>query len=310
MTTGTENGDSLLTIGQVVELLSADFPDITHSSLRFLEREGLIEPNRTAGRHRLFPPDQVERIRSIKVWQAERLSLADIRERLVQADHLPGAAQIAEAFFDLAIAGERSAAQRLILEAAELGTPLVTIFDDILRPVLRETGERWMRNEITVGQEKEISAFCRDLIAHLGSRHRNTLIEDHATLVAACVEGENHELGLRMVTSLLRSAGHLVHYLGPSVEPAFLIERITARQPDLVLLAAMREERLPAMNAAISAIEANHDLGQPLIVAGGAGVPRDWKPTSDHVVVVASPTLAGIVDQIEGLLADRAVQAR
>jgi len=38
----------LMSIGEVLGQLRADFPDVTISKLRFLEAEGLVEPQRTA----------------------------------------------------------------------------------------------------------------------------------------------------------------------------------------------------------------------------------------------------------------------
>ena len=46
-----------------------------------LEREGLLTATRTPGGHRLYAPHDVERIRQIKAWQAQRLSLEQIHQR-------------------------------------------------------------------------------------------------------------------------------------------------------------------------------------------------------------------------------------
>src|SRR5688572_29613145 len=77
-----EQDNSLLSIGQAVKLLSREFPDVTASSLRFLEREGLLTPLRRDGGHRLYSPDDMLRVRRIKQLQAERISIKEIRERL------------------------------------------------------------------------------------------------------------------------------------------------------------------------------------------------------------------------------------
>src|SRR5918994_1762396 len=74
--------DALLSIGSVVSELQRSYPDVSHSSLRFLEREGLITAVRTPGGHRLYSPADIERIRQIKTWQAQRLYLDQIRQRL------------------------------------------------------------------------------------------------------------------------------------------------------------------------------------------------------------------------------------
>lgn len=40
-------GDELLSIGAVLTFLRDDFPEVTISKIRFLEAEGLVEPQRT-----------------------------------------------------------------------------------------------------------------------------------------------------------------------------------------------------------------------------------------------------------------------
>src|SRR3712207_9189030 len=84
-----EPANDLLPIGSVVAELRRSYPDVSHSSLRFLEREGLITAVRTPGGHRLYRPADVERIRQVKGGQAQRVSLDEIRQRLPAVAPLP-----------------------------------------------------------------------------------------------------------------------------------------------------------------------------------------------------------------------------
>ena len=74
------------TISQVAEMLDSEFPDLTVSSLRFLEKEGLVTPGRTAGGHRRYTQADVERVRFIKEMQRRFCPLNLIRETLRQAN--------------------------------------------------------------------------------------------------------------------------------------------------------------------------------------------------------------------------------
>ena len=56
---------STLTIGDVLNRLQDDFPDITASKIRFLETEGLVEPDRTPGGYRKFTDEDIERLRYV-----------------------------------------------------------------------------------------------------------------------------------------------------------------------------------------------------------------------------------------------------
>ena len=78
---------STLTIGDVLNRLQDDFPDITASKIRFLETEGLVEPDRTPGGYRKFTDGDIERLRYVLRAQRDRyLPLAVIREELKRLD--------------------------------------------------------------------------------------------------------------------------------------------------------------------------------------------------------------------------------
>ena len=51
---------SHLSIGEVLGLLLEEFPDVTISKIRFLESQGLIDPERTPSGYRKFYEDDVE----------------------------------------------------------------------------------------------------------------------------------------------------------------------------------------------------------------------------------------------------------
>ena len=72
-----------LSIGEVLGLLQAEFPDVTISKIRFLESQGLIDPERTPSGYRKFYDTDVQRLRSIlRMQRDEYLPLKVIRDRL------------------------------------------------------------------------------------------------------------------------------------------------------------------------------------------------------------------------------------
>ncbi|MDP9817959.1 transcriptional regulator FtsR [Spirilliplanes yamanashiensis] len=79
-----------MTIGEVLGHLRADFPDTTISKLRFLEAEGLVEPQRTASGYRKYSWDDVDRLRFVLTAQRDQyLPLKVIREQLETRDAGP-----------------------------------------------------------------------------------------------------------------------------------------------------------------------------------------------------------------------------
>ena len=78
---------SHLSIGEVLSLLREEFPDVTISKIRFLESQGLVDPERTPSGYRKFYEPEVERLRWILRQQREHfLPLKVIRGRLTEQE--------------------------------------------------------------------------------------------------------------------------------------------------------------------------------------------------------------------------------
>ncbi len=78
---------AFMSIGEVLAQLRQDFPDITISKIRFLEAEGLVEPERTASGYRKFSREDVGRLRYVLSAQRDQyLPLRVIKEHLDAID--------------------------------------------------------------------------------------------------------------------------------------------------------------------------------------------------------------------------------
>lgn len=94
----------LVTIGQVLALLTPEFPELTQSKLRFLEDNGLVTPQRTDSGYRKFNEADVERLKLILELQRDRyLPLKVIGQFLADFD----------AGRSVALPGDASKANRL-----------------------------------------------------------------------------------------------------------------------------------------------------------------------------------------------------
>jgi DNA-binding transcriptional MerR regulator len=76
-----------LSIGEVLSLLQEEFPDVTISKIRFLESQGLLDPERTPSGYRKFYEADIERLRWILTQQRENfLPLKVIKDRLDEVE--------------------------------------------------------------------------------------------------------------------------------------------------------------------------------------------------------------------------------
>jgi DNA-binding transcriptional MerR regulator len=102
-----------LSIGEVLAELSDEFPDITISKIRFLESQGLVNPERTPSGYRKFYANDLTRLRWILYQQKEHfLPLKVIKERL---DELPPGGE--DRLFDTVDAETADGTERVASEA-------------------------------------------------------------------------------------------------------------------------------------------------------------------------------------------------
>src|SRR6266508_4707279 len=87
-----------MSIGEILVMLKTEFPDVTISKIRFLEGEGLIDPERTPSGYRKFYDTDIDRLRAIlRLQRDEYLPLKVIKDRLDQADEPAPGTQVAAA---------------------------------------------------------------------------------------------------------------------------------------------------------------------------------------------------------------------
>jgi len=148
-----------LTIGEVVERLRPAHPDLSISKVRFLEEEGLISPERTAGGYRKFSVADVARIELVLRLQKENfLPLAVIREKLVDYDRGKMPAELRSAAVEAETAGllvpEDTGPVLLDSVQADLGIPITFVRElaefSLLVTVQVEGGEAIERDDVAV----------------------------------------------------------------------------------------------------------------------------------------------------------------
>lgn len=231
---GAASGRRPMSIGTVLNLLRDEFPEVTISKIRFLEAEGLVEPERTPSGYRKFSERDVERLAHVLRMQRDHyLPLKVIREHLDALERgeqvqLPaaGAAPAARELSDGAeIDLQRPAATRLgraeFLAAAEVGeeelaeweayglivpagdgrydaeaVPLARIVSDLGRFGLQS---RHLR-AVKASAERE-AGLVEQVVAPL-RRHRNPQTRAHAEATAR----EIATLTVRLHAALLESA--------------------------------------------------------------------------------------------------------
>jgi DNA-binding transcriptional MerR regulator len=177
-----------------------------------------------------------------------------------------------------ALAALDGAAATRILEEALLHASVETVAVEVLQRALHEIGRRWEHGSINVGMEHYASAFIHRQLGELfNASHPD---EGRGPIVAACVSGEQHELGLLLASLFLSRHGYHVVYLGGNMPLLDLEQTIHRVKPRVVMLSASRRETAevlrdwaPPLRAVLS--EHGGSTCPPPIVFGGAAFTAD-----------------------------------
>jgi methanogenic corrinoid protein MtbC1 len=141
--------------------------------------------------------------------------------------------QLGEQYLELVLAGLRHQASSLILRAVEGGAPIKAIYLEVFQPALREVGRRWERNEISIAQEHLATAVTQLVMSQLYPRVFSSERRGR-TLVATCLGGELHEVGVRMVADFFEMAGWDTYYLGANTPEDAVLGELRRVKADLL----------------------------------------------------------------------------
>ncbi|MBD3406213.1 MAG: cobalamin-binding protein [Candidatus Lokiarchaeota archaeon] len=208
----------------------------------------------------------------------KELALASSDLPTLMGEDIPMAA-IATQYLDALLKGNRRAASALIMDTVNEGREIKEIYLNIFERTQYEIGRLWQTNQINVAQEHYCTAATQLIMAQLypylfSSKKKNL------NMVATCISGELHEIGIRMVADLFEIDGWNTFYLGASTPRKDIIQTIIDRDVQLVAISATLPTNIPEVQELIEEIRAQDNLTHVKIIVGGRPFGMDpnlWK---------------------------------
>ena len=167
--------------------------------------------------------------------------------------------------------GDHRRANCLILEAADEGRSVADLYLRVLQPAQEELGRMWLLGEINVAEEHYATTTTRSVMAHLHARAA-CRPANGKILVAAAVAGNQHDLGIQMVSNLFEMHGWRTIQLGSNAPPQDLAQAVEFYKADLVALSISLGTQLPELEEAVSAVRASRRGAAVKILVGGCGM--------------------------------------
>lgn len=171
-------------------------------------------------------------------------------------------------YLALLLAAESLTAQHLLLDEAEAGTDVRDLYLHVLQPAQREVGELWYRGAISVAEEHYCTAATANVMARLQPYFQRTP-RNGRHLLAACVAGDLHTIGLQMVADFLAYDGWEVSYLGADTPISNIRDMVAAQGVDLLLTAASLPQHVPLLHELVALLRRDPATSHVRVVVGG-----------------------------------------
>ncbi len=171
------------------------------------------------------------------------------------------------------IDGEKERAVELAQEALRLEVPPLEAIDKGYVVGIQKVGELFEKHdfflpELVMGAEA-MQAGLAVLEPELKKRQ-----EERERL--GTVEGDIHEIGKRLVCTMLVANGFDVLDLGPDVAAETFIKKVRESKPDLLLLSALMTTTMPEQKSVIEALKEARLRDRVKVMVGGAAVTPAW----------------------------------
>lgn len=169
---------------------------------------------------------------------------------------------------DALVSGDTAGAWSALHATLADGASYTDVATYVVGPALVEVGARWADHRITVAQEHLATANATMLLgqAFMGS---DVAPANGRKAVFACVAGNHHALGVRILSDAFALAGWEVRSLGANVPTDDLIHFVRAEAPDLVGLSLSDADQAAAARIVATGVRAPDTGPAPLVVVGG-----------------------------------------
>lgn len=171
-------------------------------------------------------------------------------------------------YLNFLLESKRMEAMDLISRLVKQGYSIRDIYLYIFRDSLYEVGLLWQTGRVTVAQEHYFTASTQmimtQLYPYIFNERKNGKI-----IIGACVSGELHEIGIRMVCDLLEMDGYDTHYLGANMPTHDIIEYAYKKSANAILLSVTLTTHLNTLKSMIKEIKKDERMKDVKVIVGG-----------------------------------------
>jgi MerR family transcriptional regulator, light-induced transcriptional regulator len=253
--------------------------NVTETTVKRWADEGTLRCQRTPGGHRKFQIKNViefaennnfEPVGILSLPNADGLG-PKIEVAVMNRDY----ATLSQAYVEKALSPDPLDLYSFFSYLYEHRVQLWEIYDNVLRPGMREIGDRWAGEELGISQEHRASYETLDALARLQAEIFVKPRTGYSVLCAAFGE-EMHEIGLRCTAFLFEAEGWKTHYLGARSPGSAIHEAVRDLKPTVVALSVTYTSDDTGMFDDLKRIAEAARRSEAQVILGGSGLRPEW----------------------------------
>ena len=204
--------------------------------------------------------------------EAGKTALLEPRERAGSTVRgMPEAWDACDEFEALLLAGEHKPAAAVFRRSCDERDGFLATTLHLVQPAMYGIGQKWQENRISVAREHLATAVAHAILAQEFAWVQ-PVAPSNRKIVLACVEGNQHALGLMMVADSFELQGWQVQNLGPNTPTRSLVDLVCETRPDMVGLSVSLPLHFPAAREAIAAMRDGLGESCPAVMLGGVAI--------------------------------------
>lgn len=171
------------------------------------------------------------------------------------------------------IGGHQADALQLMERCLAAGRGYTEFGRNVVQAAMQEVGRRWQEGGLTVAVEHHASCIARAVMVAALARSEARPRNDR-TVLLACVEGNEHDMGLHLVAGAFQLHGWGVHCLGANVPTHDLVDHVRRLAPDVLCLGVSLSHQLRLVRNIALSLRSRPGERLPVLLAGGLAAVR------------------------------------
>lgn len=201
-------------------------------------------------------------------------------------------------YLEALLGGDRSKCRSIIEETLQSGIPAISVYSDVIWPIMVEIENLLRSDRITSSQEHLATRINRTIIDQLQNKLPRKVARDKKAIIC-CASEDIQELGAQMTADMFESDGWEVRFLGSGLTNDDILEFVNDYGPDLLLIYGTTPKQAPDVRKLIDTIkDVNAWPEMKIMLSGGLFNRADglWQeigadlfaPTAHQAVIEAS----------------------